>query len=854
MRFLLHLFRSVLVVAGVIMGPLSLPASAQESRVALTLSGPEHVAPGSEIAYSLTVENPTQQSLFGLLIYDYLPSGTTLLSVNDGGQYDAEYGYVWWTLDELPAFSYVTVTFTVQAPDVPDYILANAYYGVIYDNDAEIVGNGAIYTTVVGNAVVEGADVNLVGEFTIFHAQQPGEQDLIEITLQNLGSAPVEEVFYVDLFFNPVQPVLAGGLDWTQVNSALAPTQGIEWAVNGIGAGERLLLTTMVESVVGITPMTEYTSWDGRLPEGVTDVYVYVDSWAANGSSNGIVRETNEQDNSSFIQFAPAGPTPTPATPTPQPTPLPTPGANPHFEYAIDFRSNPHGFGFANWGDNQYPEDAELDTATLIRMFGAQNVCVSGSTPQDCVLTGPARAWRNQELADVDGGHCYGMAVVSQRIFVGLDAPANYQDGVTQTIDLLPHDAIRAAITEFAVTQSLMPADGSSDQWVRKQGLKPSEVLNKFAQRFQTHPNDPYVLGFLFNGEGHAVTPYAIENKGNGIYWLYVYDNNAPGETRYMVFDLNRETWQYAFGAINPAQPPNIWEGSARTDTLVFRPTSAHLNGGWACPFCNETVSASGVRTTNSSVTFELFGQGEVLVLDSEQRAIGYDFERDQFINEIAGSDVMPKFDGLGVESAPTLRLPLQAANDPYTVYVAGKTEAEPVNADMFMFGPGYAVGLSALQINPGQDLLMTMRPDGRQITFNASQQGTVSPDIVIAVDSSDSDDSYLFGIGGFALDAFKTVTVTLALEQGLLYFTDDDGGADTYALEMLRIRPDGSEAYYENANVELSRGADAAMNFGAWDGSGGVTFNLAGQETVLANERAQPPVNHHIYLPSVMR
>ena len=39
-----------------------------------------------------------------------------------------------------------------------------------------------------------------------------------------------------------------------------------------------------------------------------------------------------------------------------------------------------------------------------------------------------------------------------------------------------------------------------------------------------------------------TITPYAIKDQGGGIYWLYVYDNNYPGQARHIVFDTNADT------------------------------------------------------------------------------------------------------------------------------------------------------------------------------------------------------------------------------------------------------------------------------------------------------------------------
>ncbi len=353
----------------------------------------------------------------------------------------------------------------------------------------------------------------------------------------------------------------------------------------------------------------------------------------------------------------------------------------------------------------------------------------------------------------------------------------------------------------------------------------------------QNSPNDLLYMGIRGQQGGHAVNPYAIADKGGGIFWMYVYDNNEPNKDRYVIFDTNANTWRYAFGALNPSEPVAGWEGNAQTKTIRMRPTTALNKGLWACPFCGGQVQTAGGPQVVDNISLQLLGEGKMLIINQEGRKIGWDFENDRYVNEISGSQVDQIDGGLGKDEPPIYTLPQPNTNAPYTVYVSGDTLDNPVDADLIMTGPGFAVGLEYIAVSPGEDLLMTLRPDGRQITFNASEEGTYGPDIYFALDPDPDGDSYIFTIAGFVLSSFKTVTVTLDIQQGQLYFEDDDGGSDTYALAVLRIKNDGTEQYYANDGVVLGGDADAAMNFGAWDGQGTMSFTIDGQVTDLGNE-----------------
>ncbi len=90
--------------------PTPLPAEALRLRLEI----PPSVKPGSEVAYTLTVENATGSTLHNLRVWLPLPAEFTLLSPPEGGE-QAEDGLTW-TLAQLDAGQEATATFTLQAP------------------------------------------------------------------------------------------------------------------------------------------------------------------------------------------------------------------------------------------------------------------------------------------------------------------------------------------------------------------------------------------------------------------------------------------------------------------------------------------------------------------------------------------------------------------------------------------------------------------------------------------------------------------------------------------------------------------------------------------------------------------
>lgn len=526
-----------------------------------------------------------------------------------------------------------------------------------------------------------------------------------------------------------------------------------------------------------------------------------------------------------------------------------------NFETMNTFRPKPWGYNFANWGKDKYDASTDLDPATLIRMFGANTVCQSGNTAQDCVLKTTAQKWRNEWLTIANGGHCYGLAASSQLFFAGLDNASTYQSGAAQTYDLDANAAVRNHITELFVTQGLSPADGSSAQSIGSD-KKPSEILNLIRTQLKDKPNDPYVLSFFYGKLGHAVTPFAIQDRGNGIFWLHIYDNNWPTDDRYIVFDVNQETWLYGFGATNPAEPSGAWTGNAQTKSMSLRPTSAHKPANWACPFCNGQVNASSAQA-NPTVAFNLTGEGQLLVMNQQQQAAGWDFNQHQFVNTITGSEIVPVIGGLGHAQSPLIRLPALSSTVPYTIYASGDTLTHTVTSNLLMVGPGYTVGVDQLTLNPQQNLLMTIRPDGRQITFKADAAGVFTPTIYLATDQT-ANGSYLFDVGGVKLSAGKTVTVTLDLTKNQLNFQDSNQGADAYQMSLLRITPTGEQQTFKADNVTLPDGAKGgAMEFNNWDGHGAMDFTINDQPKQIDNQQTNEQPNgqpNQVFLPLVTK
>lgn len=375
-------------------------------------------------------------------------------------------------------------------------------------------------------------------------------------------------------------------------------------------------------------------------------------------------------------------------------------------QQAIDFQPNPDGYSFPNYGNSHVWSD-DLGVADLINMFGAAEVCASGSTPADCVLTSTANSWRLWILSIANGGHCEGMAVTCLRLYKGQPfytgdtTPGDFQTGALATYDLARSQPVDNYIMYYFALQDVEEVWYPSEQ-IRTHNT-PKQILALLRQEFESGWSDPYTMGIYHysNGSlsmGHAITPYDVVDRGGGIYWLYVYDNNYPGESLHIRFDTNNDTWYYT----------SDYQGTASTQNLDLTRISYRNQEPFTPPFA----------TSAAAVEFFLANGGDMMITNAAGQRFGYDPVSGRMVNEIPDAHVIP----LRGSQSRIYRVPLQEPHELYTVTVSGQAIAGEVRTALVMVGPGYVVGFEDMHLQPGQVLEMSLSADGEQLTFEGGQ------------------------------------------------------------------------------------------------------------------------------------
>ncbi len=504
----------------------------------------------------------------------------------------------------------------------------------------------------------------------------------------------------------------------------------------------------------------------------------------------------------------------------------------------LDFTPKPNGFGFPNWGGEEDSSN-DLGAADMIDLFGAEGVCESGSTPEDCQLTEPAQAWIAGQLKAMTAGHCEGMAVLSLRFlegkgFRGKDKPGSFQGGAESVFDLKLDGALRNYIAHYWVTQSIEEVSGPTREISRK---SPAEVLDLLIQHLHDG-KDAVALGIYKFKEGrrvdgHAVTPYAVEDMGDDVFRMHIYDNNYPGETRYLTVNKKDNTWLYRT-TTKPGEPEGEYKGDADTHTLELTPESLRDATPFTCPFCSGGDSSSGEEKHHASrpiprrtqyVGFSMAGEGDMLITDDAGKRVGFDFKNNKFVDEISGSRVIFEKGGLNKNIPPQIDLPLNNSTKPYKIALSGKSLKRGVDADLDVEGPGFVIRFRDIKLDPGESLTMSATPDGRELSFTASNDGQ-TPNVFITIESGRKHPTYFFEIGGIKLSPGKTVTMRLDIEKQKLFFKDNDSKRDAYDVLVTRINPDGTKNFYEHHDLEIAKKTDNyEMDFSKWDGKGEMCF-----------------------------
>lgn len=473
-------------------------------------------------------------------------------------------------------------------------------------------------------------------------------------------------------------------------------------------------------------------------------------------------------------------------------------------EVVFDFGFTPeqNGFSFPNYGGD-IPA-TNLTESEMRRLFGDQ-VCARLDGDQ-CDLTPPAQQWMEQINDAMSGGHCEGMAVLSLMMYTGQVSPSDFGGSLASDLDI-GDEFLQREIAYWWATQVTDPTLGSVIKGT------PVEILDIVQQ--MEFSGETFTIGiYKEDGSGgHAITPIGVQDKGDGLYAILVYDNNYPGETRELLVDSRDNTWLYE-ASINPDVQSELYTGNADTMTLDLTPTSARL-GEQACPFCEGSFTSLGggklFAPAQPMNQVFLDGEGHILITDEAGHRLGY--VDGKIVNEIPNATYSAYRMGFEI-NAPEPVYSLPAGLD-VTITIDGSGLTEETLTDLVLIGPGYSIGVEGIYLEPGQVDTAWFYPTDEMIAYETTADE--SPSIVFGIENPDAEADYYFEVYGADMAGGGTITVWLDSKAGdLLINAEKLNGEGNFNFYLTRITDEFEEEFYAE-DIILAEGALVYINFAEW-------------------------------------
>ncbi|MCP4543745.1 MAG: hypothetical protein GY832_42065 [Chloroflexi bacterium] len=484
------------------------------------------------------------------------------------------------------------------------------------------------------------------------------------------------------------------------------------------------------------------------------------------------------------------------------------------------FRPETDGFSFENYGD----EFTSLTSREMQRMFGDQ-ICASMAN-NECTLTPPARQWMEQMNQYMADGHCEGMAVLSSLIYYDQVDPKNFGSSVAHDLVIEGNDALQREIAYWWITQGTYPGGYNTVN------ESPSAVLDTLIDVFNEGQNasEWWALGiYKSDGTGgHAITPFAVTDQGNSIYHILVYDNNYPGETRFIEVDRNAETWQYE-GSSHPEIESDLYDGNADLDNLEVVSISPRLDQQ-ECEFCAEDdfsmERAPGMAAfLRDSDYYEIWLQGhaDLLIVTEDGQRIGY--VNGEFVNEIPGASAERfKFYGIdvwAVDKEPVYHIPVGTT---FEIIVDGSQIEQAESSEVTMIGPGYFLSVEDIWLEPGEmdSIDVTIDESRHQLTYITDY--AESPVVMLGMETDEED--YAFMVQATEITGIQdTFDVGIDLAEGdFIINTSYNEESITFDFLILRIDDQG-ERVFGGSDLVMEPENTAYLNYLEWVENGSVMY-----------------------------
>jgi hypothetical protein len=474
------------------------------------------------------------------------------------------------------------------------------------------------------------------------------------------------------------------------------------------------------------------------------------------------------------------------------------------------FRPGRNGFAFENYSTS--PAIAELSATQVEELFGPE-VCVTG-TRATCRLIPPAQTWLERENAAMADGHCFGMSVASEDFFSG-----------HAHVDLFgAHSAGRLKLNGNASLQQYIAQNSALQEIpaIRQRAITgtPNHILDTLIDSLGKPNHPPYTLG-LFRPDGaggHAVTPYAVEDHGDGRYAVLVYDSNHPRTPRAISFDRYADAWKFVAQS-NPGEPKQVYRGHGEQGLMALYPT-AFPDRPLPCPFCDGghfSAHAKGsgghyIEINEISLSGDPTNHARLLITDLKGRHTGYIGRR--FVNQIPRVKVLRRLNNRDwlEDPEPIYLVPVGVT---LRITVDGRFLKQPVTERLDLVGDGDDLTVGDIQLRRGEKVHVTFQGDGTGLSYTTDPRQAETALLQLGVE--DSPASYEFSVKAHHLSGAATISARLAQPGRQLTIatgSGDSGGA--YDLRFRRLSPQGVRTF-ERDDLHFDSRELIRLDYGAF-------------------------------------
>lgn len=480
------------------------------------------------------------------------------------------------------------------------------------------------------------------------------------------------------------------------------------------------------------------------------------------------------------------------------------------------FRPGADGFSFENYGDKEGYKN--LNAFEVQKIFG-RAACLTGKGA-NCVLNPGVRNWMKSTNEAMAGGHCYGFSALTQLIYKQQLPRFGYSSisafGGNSPFDLKIEGNVRLQRSiARAFTYQILPSvnanlvDGA-----------PKDVLQFMIEHLGDGSQQSWnLLIFQWGYEaGHAITPYAVEDLGEGIYSVHVYDNNWPDDdTRRLFVNTNTNTWSY-YASTQPGIPAAEYRGNAKSGTLFLRPNIPAL-GIQPCPYCVGRHGANS-KYNQVSLSYTADQHARILITDPKGRQTGY--RNGKLINQIPGAKVLPQasspiafaadgsIENIADTPEPVYLIP---KNLTLRIRIDGRHMTVPDRESLGVVGPTFDSTVENVKMGPGKVAFAKLSPKKQTLNITGASEAS-SPRVTFGAQSRDRKNAYRINVSAIGAPPRSTFHFAKKQRYQMLHIRRKSSRPQAWKVKIVKFTAGGNQTTFSRFYV-LRRNQVAFLYYG---------------------------------------